>query len=200
MNEAPDYDRLEAELAALRPHDASPELRQRIANHRAHSTPLRSRWRWGLTLASGVAAVCVAAAIFFHWGSSHRALSDRTIVQGQPELPVEVADSGPTRLAYQRALARSPEAMDALLDKDAMAAQKPNPELVPFCLSIGPTQHSKPTRKRLNATLAPCRALPAHSLVPILPRSGAASGYSIRPRRQRDDEVPAGLCPPADPG
>ena len=127
MNEA--HDRLEAELAALRPCDASPELRRRIADHRTHSMPPRSRWRWGLILASGLAAAC-AAAVLLHVGSSHRVDQQQTIVRVRPVPPVEVEDSGPTRLAYQRALARSPEDLDALLDKDAMAAQKPNPELV----------------------------------------------------------------------
>jgi hypothetical protein len=127
MNEA--HDRLEAELAALRPHDASPELRRRIADYRAHSMLPRSRWRWGLTLASGLAAAC-AAAIFLPVGSSRRVESERTIVRVRPVPRVEVGDSGPTRLAYQRALAQSPEDLDALLDKDAMAAQKPHPELV----------------------------------------------------------------------
>ena len=68
MNEA--HDHLEAELAALRPHDASPDLRQRITDHRARSMLARSRLRWGLTLtlASGLAA-CVVAAVLIHLGS-----------------------------------------------------------------------------------------------------------------------------------
>jgi hypothetical protein len=127
MNEA--HDRLEAELAAIRPHDASPELRRRIADHRARSRPPGSRWRWGLTLASGLAAAC-AAAILLRVGSSHRVEPEQPVVQVRPVPPVEVEDSGFTRLAYQRALARSPDDLDALLDKDAMAAQKPNPELL----------------------------------------------------------------------
>ena len=64
MNEA--NENLEAELAALRPHDATPELRRRIADHRAHSRPPGSRWRWAVALASGVAAACVVA-VFLRW-------------------------------------------------------------------------------------------------------------------------------------
>jgi hypothetical protein len=40
MNEAPDP--LEAELAALRPHDGSPRLRQRLAQHRASARAWRA--------------------------------------------------------------------------------------------------------------------------------------------------------------
>jgi hypothetical protein len=131
MNEA--YGRLEAELAALRPHDASPELRRRIADHRAHSVT-STRRRWGLALAGGLAAAC-AAAILLHVGSGRRVEPEQTLVRVRHVPPVAVEDSEPTRLAYQRALARSPEDLDALLDKDAMAAQKPNPELVRICAS-----------------------------------------------------------------
>jgi hypothetical protein len=127
MNEA--HDELETELAALRPHDASPELRQRIADHRAHFMPPGSRWRWGLTLAGGLAAACVAAAILLHWGSSRRGEPDQPIVQVQPVPAVKVEDTGLPSLAYWRALARSPDELDALLDKNAMAA----PELVRIC-------------------------------------------------------------------
>jgi len=130
------HNRLEAELAALRPHDASPELRQRIADHRAHFLPPRSRSRWGLTLAGGVATACVAAAGLLHLvGTSDRIKHEQPVVQVQSVAPVEIEDLGPTRQAYQRALARSLEDLDALLDKDAMAAQKPNRELVRVCAS-----------------------------------------------------------------
>ena len=78
MNEA--QDQLEAELAALRPHDASPDLRQRIADHRDHSLPPRSRWLWGLTLASGLAAACVVLTILLHLGGSRHGAPDQTIV------------------------------------------------------------------------------------------------------------------------
>ncbi len=131
MNEA--HDRLEAELAALRPHAASPDLRRRIADHRAHSMPPRSRWRWGLTRASGLAAACVAAAILLHLATRRRVEPDQTIVQVRPVPPVEVGDSGPTRLAYWRALARSPEELDALLDKDTVIPPNSNPERVRIC-------------------------------------------------------------------
>jgi hypothetical protein len=77
MNQA--HDPLEAELAALRPHDASPELRQRIADHRAHPKPQRLRRRWALALVSGLAAAC-GAAILLRWGSSRRIELEPTTV------------------------------------------------------------------------------------------------------------------------
>ena len=92
----------------------------------------RSRWRWGLALAGGLAAACVAA-VFFR-GEAACAFNGANHRSGiRPASPVAVEDAGLTRLAYRRALARSPEDLDALLDKDAMAAQKPNPELVRIC-------------------------------------------------------------------
>ncbi len=126
------HDQLEVELSALRPHGASPELRQRIDDRRAHSMPPRTRWLWGLALAGGLAAACLAA-VLFRWGGSQRVSTEQFIVRVQPAQPVAVEDSGLTRLAYGRALARSPEELDALLDKDAMASQGPNPELVRIC-------------------------------------------------------------------
>jgi hypothetical protein len=129
-NEA--HDQLEVELAALRPHDASPELRQRIDDHRAHSMPPSWRWQWSLALAGGLAAACLMV-VLFQWGDSRRVSRVQTSVRVQPALPDSVQDSGLTRLAYGRALARSPEDLDALLDKDAMAAQRPNAELVRIC-------------------------------------------------------------------
>ena len=124
-----------------------------------------------------------------------------TVVLPQPAPPVEVEDSGLTRLAYQRALARSPEDLDALLDKDAMAAPEPNPELVRICcfhsVRCGTTRL---TRRRLMRHWNLVSALPAPGPVPALPRGGAGSGRQTRPRGQRGDEVLAGLRPPADPG
>jgi hypothetical protein len=77
MNEA--HDHLEAELAALRPQDASLELRRRIADHRAHSSPSSFRWRLAFALAGGLAAACLAAFIL-QWGSGWRIDLERTSV------------------------------------------------------------------------------------------------------------------------
>jgi hypothetical protein len=130
MNQS--YSELEAELAALRPLDPSPELRQRIAAHRTRSLAARSRWRWGLGLAGGVAASW-GAAFLLQGGDRRRVERDQTIVHPLPVQATEADDSRPTREAYQRALARSPEDLDALLDKAALAAQKANSEFVRIC-------------------------------------------------------------------
>jgi hypothetical protein len=80
-----------------------------------------------------LAAACAAAAILLLWGSGRRVVPKQTIVRVQAEPPVEVEDTGPSPLAYRRALARSPDELDALLDKDAMVAPGPNPELARIC-------------------------------------------------------------------
>ena len=79
MNEA--HDRLEAELADLRPQDASPELRRRITDHRTRRNPPGSR-RLALVLAGGLAAAC-GAAILLHWGSGWSLESKPTSVAGR---------------------------------------------------------------------------------------------------------------------
>ncbi len=131
MNEA--HDRLEAELAALRPLDASPELRRRIADHRAHSAPSRTRRRWALTVAGGLAAACLVVVILSRWETRPPIVPGPDVVQAPHDPGVEGRDTGPSPLAYRRALARSPDELDALLDKSAVVARVPNPEPVQIC-------------------------------------------------------------------
>jgi hypothetical protein len=126
MSEPPDP--LEAELAALRPPEVSPELRRRIAQRLAGAPPTRPRRPVWLALAGGLAAACLAG-ILLGWGGGRRhepGPNDRP----QPAPPALVEDPGPTLLACERALARSPEELDALLDKDAGVAPGPQPEPV----------------------------------------------------------------------
>jgi len=127
MNEAPDP--LEALLSALRPREVSSGLRQRVAERLGDSPPQKHRRPWRIALASGLAAACLAA-VLFRWGGA-RVVKPRPIaVLPQPAPPVMVVNSGFTLLAYQRALAHSPEDLDALLAKDAVVAPESNPELV----------------------------------------------------------------------
>jgi hypothetical protein len=128
MNEA--QDPLERELAALRPQEATRELRQRIADHRAMVLASRSRARrWSLAVASGLAAACVAAAVFLVWPSHQRVVPVGRVVETVPPPPaVEPDKSEPTLLAYQRALARSPEDLDALLARDSVVASEHKPD------------------------------------------------------------------------
>ena len=157
MNDA--NEDLEAELAALRPHDATPGLRRRIANHRARSrsgswftdethrvlyfwqslanrflTLLSSaRWRRGLALASGLAAAC-AVVLLLRWGGGRDVGPEPNFAltrpEPQPAPSVAVVDTASTFVVYRRALVRSPEDLDALLAKHALVAQNSNPELV----------------------------------------------------------------------
>jgi hypothetical protein len=128
MSEAPDP--LEAELSALRPHEVSPGLRRRVAQRLAEAPPATRRRLWRLALAGGLAAACLAAVLYW-WGGGRR-VELEPIFRPQPAPPVVVEDAEPTLLAYQRALARSPEELDALLDKQAVVAPEPNLELVPL--------------------------------------------------------------------
>jgi hypothetical protein len=134
MKDVPDP--LESELSSLRPHEVSPRLRRLVAEHLASSAPARPEHRWlrRCALAAGLAAVCLAA-VFTWWGDGQRVEPQPLVVRPQPAPPVEVEDAdvqdaGPTLLAYQRALARSPEELDALLKRQAQAATEGNPALV----------------------------------------------------------------------
>lgn len=122
MSEAPDP--LEAELAALRPHEVSPELRRRVAERLADAAPGRVRRLGWLALAGGLAAACLAAVLFGWWARR----GEPKPMAVRPAPPAAVEGPGPTLLAYERALARSPEELDALLDRDAEAPQGAGPE------------------------------------------------------------------------
>jgi hypothetical protein len=126
MSETPDP--LEAELSALRPHDVSPGLRQGVAQSLAHIAPAKLRPLWWLAFAGGLAVACLAVVLFWRRGGDR--IETKPFVRSQPKPPALVEDSGPTLLAYERALARSPQELDALLDKDAGIASAANSELV----------------------------------------------------------------------
>jgi hypothetical protein len=128
MNEADDP--LEAELAALRPQAISPGLRQRVAERLAESPSRRARWLWGLALAGGLAAACVAAVLVFGRGNGRGVppAPPGPLVEGSSAPRDTGDDSLPTVQAYQRALARSPEELDALLDRHAARLAPPNPQ------------------------------------------------------------------------
>jgi hypothetical protein len=123
-------DPLEAELAAVRPHQVSPELRQRIGESLAESSPTRKRRGWWFALAGGLAAACLTAVLF--WRGNGPDVAPKPVVLPPPARHAEVEDGQPTLLAYQRALSRSPEALDALLDSQAADAPEHNPESVPL--------------------------------------------------------------------
>jgi hypothetical protein len=128
MREAPDP--LETELSALRPQEVSPGLRHRVAERLAEVPPPTRRRLWWFALVGGLAAACLAAVLL--WGrGGRRDEPERTV--GPPPAPHAPAEEpGPTLLSYQRALARSPEELEALLDKDVPPAPEPDSEQVPL--------------------------------------------------------------------
>jgi hypothetical protein len=126
MSEAPDP--LETELSALRPREVSPELRRRVAERLAESSPTRRRWMWRIAVTGGLAAAFVAA-VLFPWRAGRRDDRAPVAVVDQPALAVVAKGTFPTLIEYERALARSPEELDSVLKRGADWAP-PNRELV----------------------------------------------------------------------
>ncbi len=134
MNEA--HDPLETELQALRPHEPSLELRQRIADRLASLVPLRSRRLrrsviWGSALAAGVAAACLLVVAILLRREREVAIEPETPESPRPLLANAFDDALPTLWTYRRALAQSPEELDALLDRHAVLGPEPNSPLAP---------------------------------------------------------------------
>jgi hypothetical protein len=119
-----DRDPLEAELEALTPREPSPELGRRVAaqlNVRPAARPWRSE-----------AVLALAAAVLAAIGLS---LPRPAVTVRPPDAPVVVrADPGPSLAAYEAALARSPAALDALLDRHAT---RPPATVPPVLAGIG---------------------------------------------------------------
>jgi hypothetical protein len=116
---------IEALLSALRPHEVSSGLRQRVAELLAVSSPPKKRRRpWRIALAASLAAV------LFGWGGDRVVKPQPIVVRPRLAPPVMVVDSRFTILAYERALARSPEDLDTLLAKGTAVAPEFNPEQV----------------------------------------------------------------------
>ena len=125
-----ELDPLEAELLALRPHDVSPRLRRQVAVRLAASPPAKlHRLGWLLAAACGLAACLAAILIQRQLGRPDK--TQPIAIRPQPAPVVE--QSIPTLLDYRAALARSPEALDALLDIHVVSAPDADPELVNIC-------------------------------------------------------------------
>ena len=100
----------EGELRSLRPRPPSPALRRGVARHLAGAP----RWSARGALVGGLAAAgLLAAAVVWQSPPPPRV--------GPPIVPPVAAagDQLPTLQAYRRALARSPDALEALLDEQA---------------------------------------------------------------------------------
>jgi hypothetical protein len=124
MSDTPDP--LERELAALTPPAVSAGLRERIAARLAR--PPAWRRAGPLALVAGLVAAGVTA-LAVHRGG--RPVEPEPVVMPQPapDPAAEPPSPGPTLLAYERALARPPAELDALLDAQATLAPDPKPEL-----------------------------------------------------------------------
>jgi hypothetical protein len=120
VSDAPDP--LEAELAALRPRAVSPDLRRRVAD-RLSARPHR-RWGWGFALVGGLTTVVL---LLVPQGRKDPPPPAPPEVVPAPPAGIESPDPAPSVLAYQQALARSPEELTALLDRHAAAAPVPVP-------------------------------------------------------------------------
>jgi hypothetical protein len=142
MNETSDP--LEAELLALSPHDISSGLRRRIAERLAEpSSAIRPRPRWWRAALTGaIAAACLIAVVSW-WGkegvnSQHVIVGSQNVPPVEPAprvkqvTPVSTAGWEPRLLTYQRALVRSPEELEFLLNREATFATESQAQLVQF--------------------------------------------------------------------
>ena len=119
-------DPLELELRKLRPRAASAEWKQQIVE-RLESQPQRASHRtWGVALASGLAAACLAA-ISLWWSDDPRQNTNDDVPRSLAVSPPVHVDLGPTVLAYRHALVRSPDHFSELLDEHAAVTLPHNP-------------------------------------------------------------------------
>jgi hypothetical protein len=124
MSDAPDP--LERELAGLTPPPVSPELRQQIADRLARPPAWRRVWPFAL---AGVLIAAGGVAVLVIGDRDRPAPRDepRPVVAPQPAPAAEPASPEPTLIVYRRALARSPEELEAVLDEHATFAPDPRP-------------------------------------------------------------------------
>jgi hypothetical protein len=127
MIESPDP--LEAELSALEPQRISDELRRRIASRLAEAVAVQRRTFWKPVLAGSLAAACLAMVAWW-WLGGGQVASPPAFARSLPTAVAPVDVSKPTLLAYQRALSRSPEELETLLNSQACATPFRNPHLV----------------------------------------------------------------------
>src|SRR6516225_3651743 len=110
----PTPDPLETDLSSLIPRQPSPGFRRRLGARLAHAPRAKSRRLWWLAVSTGLAAACLAALLWWWPGSGK---TPEQVQRTPPRPQVGVEETAPTVLACQRALARSPEELDAFLSR-----------------------------------------------------------------------------------
>jgi len=111
-------DPLERELSAVHPRAVSPDLRRSVGEQLAAPQTGR-RWVWDAALA-GVLAVGGVLVLVVPWRKTPVPPEVPVVVPAPPAANT-TEEFVPTLIVYQRALARSPEDLDALLARAAPA-------------------------------------------------------------------------------
>jgi hypothetical protein len=120
------HDQFELELREMRPRGASAKLKRRIADRLDERARVLTHRSWGVALASGLAAACLAAIAL--WRNDHpREKTGENVPRPLAVSPTQDIGLGPTVLAYRHALVRSPQHFDDLLDKHSMVTLPHNP-------------------------------------------------------------------------
>ncbi len=131
MSEA--VDPLETELSALSPHGVSPDFRSRVADRLA-ARPTHNRWIKRIALI-GALATAGTLVLLAPWRKD-LAPPEIPLIVPAPPAAIESQDDAPALIAYQRALARSPEDLDALFER--FAASAPNADSARMPVGIFP--------------------------------------------------------------
>jgi hypothetical protein len=130
-----EHDPLELELSSLRPHRLSVNTRNRIAERLSTSPPGKPRSVWTSTwlrgaLVTGTLAASTAAIVLWRGETSPIQPNER-MEQLELELSAAFDQSLPTVWSYQRALMRSPQAIEGLLDAHSIRSLQPRRDSTP---------------------------------------------------------------------
>lgn len=115
-----DLSSFEAELRGFRARPLPPALRSRIANRLVESAPVSGSLRQRLALAGGLIAAGLALVVVLNVLGPPR--------RGGPTVSEHVSKRAaplPSVGAYRQALSRSPGALEALLDQQAVYTAEP---------------------------------------------------------------------------
>jgi hypothetical protein len=136
-----DDDTLESELAGLQPREVSSDLRQRIAVKLTEPRPWRQRQAWRLAAVGALVAASIAALLLVRveWSANRQPVpvpgpaGDSLVKPDASALDTETAS--PSLLVYSRVLARSPEELEALLDRHGRLGSPAGSEMLPVAFT-----------------------------------------------------------------